>query len=183
MGSGSPAVLMGPHSPPPNPRSAPHRPTVEDWECFQAILDHTYGKHVKSEPGLHPVLRSGAPVRPPPPPDPQPHPTSCGVAGSPKTPPRFTCCPTVEHEGQEGEADGADVRALQHPGFLPLQNSRPHGVSHPAPYGCGAGAGCGAGCGGVASWPLTRGAQLRQRAQHGVGAGQRSHAHHGHPGA
>ncbi|NXL78776.1 ACL6B protein, partial [Leptocoma aspasia] len=34
---------------------------VEDWECFQAILDHTYGKHVKSEPGLHPVLMSEAP--------------------------------------------------------------------------------------------------------------------------
>ncbi|NXF28126.1 ACL6B protein, partial [Rhodinocichla rosea] len=34
---------------------------IEDWECFQAILDHTYGKHVKSEPGLHPVLMSEAP--------------------------------------------------------------------------------------------------------------------------
>ncbi|KAH1187985.1 hypothetical protein KIL84_020631, partial [Mauremys mutica] len=33
----------------------------EDWDCFQAILDHTYGKHVKSEPGLHPVLMSEAP--------------------------------------------------------------------------------------------------------------------------
>lgn len=31
--------------------------------------------------------------------------------------------------------------------------------------------------------PLTRGAQLCQRAQHGVGVGQRSHAHHSHPGA
>ncbi|XP_037230809.1 actin-like protein 6B isoform X3 [Falco rusticolus] len=34
---------------------------IEDWECFQAILDHTYGKHVKSEPALHPVLMSEAP--------------------------------------------------------------------------------------------------------------------------
>ncbi|XP_050789263.1 actin-like protein 6B isoform X1 [Gopherus flavomarginatus] len=34
---------------------------IEDWDCFQAILDHTYGKHVKSEPGLHPVLMSEAP--------------------------------------------------------------------------------------------------------------------------
>ncbi|NXC03129.1 ACL6B protein, partial [Orthonyx spaldingii] len=45
-------------SPPP---VCPHRVPVEDWECFQAILDHTYGKHVKSEPGLHPVLMSEAP--------------------------------------------------------------------------------------------------------------------------
>ena len=35
---------------------------VEDWECFRAILDHTYSKHVKSEPNLHPVLMSEAPV-------------------------------------------------------------------------------------------------------------------------
>ncbi|XP_015980327.1 actin-like protein 6B isoform X1 [Rousettus aegyptiacus] len=34
---------------------------VEDWECFRAILDHTYSKHVKSEPNLHPVLMSEAP--------------------------------------------------------------------------------------------------------------------------
>ncbi|XP_047388942.1 actin-like protein 6B isoform X3 [Sciurus carolinensis] len=36
-------------------------PQVEDWECFRAILDHTYSKHVKSEPNLHPVLMSEAP--------------------------------------------------------------------------------------------------------------------------
>ncbi|KAM7331787.1 hypothetical protein ACRRTK_008495 [Alexandromys fortis] len=34
---------------------------IEDWECFRAILDHTYSKHVKSEPNLHPVLMSEAP--------------------------------------------------------------------------------------------------------------------------
>uniref|UniRef100_A0A6I8P8W7 Actin-like protein 6B n=1 Tax=Ornithorhynchus anatinus TaxID=9258 RepID=A0A6I8P8W7_ORNAN len=34
---------------------------IEDWECFRAILDHTYSKHVKSEPKLHPVLMSEAP--------------------------------------------------------------------------------------------------------------------------
>lgn len=34
---------------------------VEDWESFQAILDHTYKMHVKSEPSLHPVLMSEAP--------------------------------------------------------------------------------------------------------------------------
>ncbi|XP_078011693.1 actin-like protein 6B isoform X2 [Phascolarctos cinereus] len=33
---------------------------IEDWECFRAILDHTYSKHVKSEPNLHPVLMSEA---------------------------------------------------------------------------------------------------------------------------
>ncbi|XP_018588756.1 actin-like protein 6B isoform X4 [Scleropages formosus] len=36
--------------------------TVEDWEAFQAIVDHTYCKHIKSEPSLHPVLMSEAPV-------------------------------------------------------------------------------------------------------------------------
>ena len=183
MGSGSPAVLMGPHSPPPTP-VLPHiapqsRTGSASRPSWTTLMANTSSQSQACTPSSCPKRR----YDPPPPPDPQPHPTSCGVAGSPKNPPRFTCCPTVEHEGQEGEADGADVRALQHPGFLPLQNGRPHGVSHPAPYGCGAGAGCGAGCGGVASWPLTRGAQLRQRAQHGVGAGQRSHAHHGHPGA
>ncbi|XP_072349551.1 actin-like protein 6B isoform X8 [Scyliorhinus torazame] len=35
---------------------------IEDWDCFQAILDHTYSKHIKSEPNLHPVLMSEAPV-------------------------------------------------------------------------------------------------------------------------
>ncbi|KAG2467687.1 ACL6B protein, partial [Polypterus senegalus] len=35
---------------------------IEDWDCFQSILDHTYSKHVKSEPHLHPVLMSEAPV-------------------------------------------------------------------------------------------------------------------------
>ncbi|XP_013928439.1 PREDICTED: actin-like protein 6B, partial [Thamnophis sirtalis] len=34
---------------------------IEDWSCFQAILDHTYNKHIKSEPNLHPVLMSEAP--------------------------------------------------------------------------------------------------------------------------
>ncbi|XP_018588754.2 actin-like protein 6B isoform X2 [Scleropages formosus] len=35
---------------------------IEDWEAFQAIVDHTYCKHIKSEPSLHPVLMSEAPV-------------------------------------------------------------------------------------------------------------------------
>ncbi|KAB5515157.1 hypothetical protein PHYPO_G00250550 [Pangasianodon hypophthalmus] len=35
---------------------------IEDWEGFQAIMDHVYSKHIKSEPGLHPVLMSEAPV-------------------------------------------------------------------------------------------------------------------------
>ncbi|KAK2090746.1 Actin-like 6A [Saguinus oedipus] len=34
---------------------------VEDWDSFQAILDHTYKMHVKSEASLHPVLMSEAP--------------------------------------------------------------------------------------------------------------------------
>ncbi|KAF3814047.1 hypothetical protein GH733_018079 [Mirounga leonina] len=34
---------------------------IEDWECFRAILDHTYSKHVKSEPYRHPGLMSEAP--------------------------------------------------------------------------------------------------------------------------
>ncbi|KAL6484096.1 hypothetical protein MHYP_G00089690 [Metynnis hypsauchen] len=34
---------------------------IEDWEGFQAIMDHIYSKHIKSEPGLHPVLMSEAP--------------------------------------------------------------------------------------------------------------------------
>ncbi|XP_015283370.1 PREDICTED: actin-like protein 6B [Gekko japonicus] len=34
---------------------------IEDWDCFQAILDHTYNKHIKSDPNLHPVLMSEAP--------------------------------------------------------------------------------------------------------------------------
>lgn len=37
---------------------------VEEWDSFQAILDHTYKMHVKSEASLHPVLMSEAPVRP-----------------------------------------------------------------------------------------------------------------------
>lgn len=36
--------------------------TVEDWDSFQAILDHTYKMHIKSESALHPVLMSEAPV-------------------------------------------------------------------------------------------------------------------------
>ncbi|CAM4673816.1 unnamed protein product [Leuciscus chuanchicus] len=34
---------------------------IEDWNAFQAIIDHIYSKHIKSEPGLHPVLMSEAP--------------------------------------------------------------------------------------------------------------------------
>ncbi|XP_003412917.1 actin-like protein 6A [Loxodonta africana] len=34
---------------------------VEEWDSFQAILDHTYKIHVKSEASLHPVLMSEAP--------------------------------------------------------------------------------------------------------------------------
>ncbi|KAK2538373.1 Actl6a [Columba guinea] len=34
---------------------------VEDWDSFQAILDHTYKMHIKSEASLHPVLMSEAP--------------------------------------------------------------------------------------------------------------------------
>uniref|UniRef100_S4RN62 Actin-like 6A n=1 Tax=Petromyzon marinus TaxID=7757 RepID=S4RN62_PETMA len=34
---------------------------IEDWDCFQAILDHTYKRNIKSEPDLHPVLMSEAP--------------------------------------------------------------------------------------------------------------------------
>lgn len=36
--------------------------SVEDWDSFQAILDHTYKMHIKSEASLHPVLMSEAPV-------------------------------------------------------------------------------------------------------------------------
>lgn len=35
---------------------------VEDWDSFQAILDHTYKMHFKSEPSIHPVLMSEASV-------------------------------------------------------------------------------------------------------------------------
>lgn len=35
---------------------------VEDWDSFQAILDHTYKTHIKSEASLHPVLMSEAAV-------------------------------------------------------------------------------------------------------------------------
>uniref|UniRef100_A0A671M6R8 Actin-like protein 6B n=1 Tax=Sinocyclocheilus anshuiensis TaxID=1608454 RepID=A0A671M6R8_9TELE len=34
---------------------------IEDWNAFQAIIDHIYSKHIKSEPSLHPVLMSEAP--------------------------------------------------------------------------------------------------------------------------
>lgn len=34
---------------------------IEDWDCFRSILDHTYSKHMKSDPRLHPVLMSEAP--------------------------------------------------------------------------------------------------------------------------
>ncbi|XP_048460552.1 actin-like protein 6A [Rhincodon typus] len=34
---------------------------IEDWDSFQAILDHTYKNHIKSEASLHPVLMSEAP--------------------------------------------------------------------------------------------------------------------------
>uniref|UniRef100_A0A8C5I7E2 Actin-like 6A n=1 Tax=Gouania willdenowi TaxID=441366 RepID=A0A8C5I7E2_GOUWI len=33
---------------------------IDDWDSFQAILDHTYKMHFKSEPSLHPVLMSEA---------------------------------------------------------------------------------------------------------------------------
>uniref|UniRef100_A0A8C9SQ59 Actin-like protein 6A n=1 Tax=Scleropages formosus TaxID=113540 RepID=A0A8C9SQ59_SCLFO len=33
---------------------------IEDWDSFQAILDHTYKMHFKSEPSLHPMLMSEA---------------------------------------------------------------------------------------------------------------------------
>uniref|UniRef100_A0AAZ3RHY5 Actin-like 6A n=1 Tax=Oncorhynchus tshawytscha TaxID=74940 RepID=A0AAZ3RHY5_ONCTS len=33
---------------------------IEDWDSFQAILDHTYKMHFKSEPSMHPVLMSEA---------------------------------------------------------------------------------------------------------------------------
>lgn len=36
--------------------------SVEDWDSFQAILDHTYKMHFKSDPNLHPVLMSEASV-------------------------------------------------------------------------------------------------------------------------
>ncbi|CAB1314302.1 unnamed protein product [Coregonus sp. 'balchen'] len=29
---------------------------IEDWDSFQAVLDHTYKMHFKSEPSMHPVL-------------------------------------------------------------------------------------------------------------------------------
>ncbi|MGH0165474.1 UNVERIFIED_CONTAM: hypothetical protein FKN15_063767 [Acipenser sinensis] len=34
---------------------------IEDWDSFQAILDHTYKMHIKSEASMHPVLMSEAP--------------------------------------------------------------------------------------------------------------------------
>ncbi|XP_073731764.1 actin-like protein 6B isoform X2 [Misgurnus anguillicaudatus] len=34
---------------------------IEDWNAFQAIIDHIYSKHIKSDPSLHPVLMSEAP--------------------------------------------------------------------------------------------------------------------------
>ncbi|XP_075705369.1 actin-like protein 6B [Rhinoderma darwinii] len=34
---------------------------IEDWDAFQAILDHTFNKHLKSDPALHPILMSEAP--------------------------------------------------------------------------------------------------------------------------
>ncbi|KAM8972723.1 actin-like protein 6B [Pelodytes ibericus] len=34
---------------------------IEDWDVFQAILDHTFHRHLKSDPALHPVLMSEAP--------------------------------------------------------------------------------------------------------------------------
>ena len=33
---------------------------VEDWDLFENILDHTYQKHIMSDPTLHPVLMSEA---------------------------------------------------------------------------------------------------------------------------
>uniref|UniRef100_A0A8C8Z356 Actin like 6B n=1 Tax=Prolemur simus TaxID=1328070 RepID=A0A8C8Z356_PROSS len=64
-GEDCPKVSLPAHSPQilGAPDSLPGFPVtqVEDWECFRAILDHTYSKHVKSEPNLHPVLMSEAP--------------------------------------------------------------------------------------------------------------------------
>lgn len=34
---------------------------VEDWDSFQAILDHIYKIHIKSEVSLRPVLMSDVP--------------------------------------------------------------------------------------------------------------------------
>ncbi|XP_002739133.1 actin-like protein 6B [Saccoglossus kowalevskii] len=34
---------------------------IEDWDMFQALLDHTYKKHIRSESPLHPVLMSEPP--------------------------------------------------------------------------------------------------------------------------
>lgn len=34
---------------------------IEDWDMFEKVLDHIYGKHVRSESHLHPVLMSEAP--------------------------------------------------------------------------------------------------------------------------
>ena len=37
-------------------------PTVDDWDMYQAILDHTYKNHIRSDSSLHPVLMSEPPV-------------------------------------------------------------------------------------------------------------------------
>ncbi|XP_070565037.1 actin-like protein 6B [Ptychodera flava] len=34
---------------------------IENWDMLQALLDHTYGKHIRSESHLHPVLMSEPP--------------------------------------------------------------------------------------------------------------------------
>lgn len=55
---------------------------------------------------------------------------------------------TVEHSGQAGEADRADVRAVQHSCLLLMQDGRAHSVS----YDLGSSAGWRAGVGCVLSW-------------------------------
>jgi hypothetical protein len=61
----------------------------------------------------------------------------------------FSCALlTVEHSGQAGEADGADVRAVQHSCLLLMQDGRAHSVSYisGSPAGWKARVGC------VLSW-------------------------------
>lgn len=55
---------------------------------------------------------------------------------------------TVEHPGQAGEADGADVRAVQHSCLLLMQDGRAHSVS----YDLGSSAGWRARVESVLSW-------------------------------
>lgn len=36
--------------------------SVENWEVFEAVMDHSYKKHLMSESNVHPVLMSEPPV-------------------------------------------------------------------------------------------------------------------------